>query len=305
MKSRTDTIYDIREFNRFYTNILGLLDRRILGSGYSLTEARILYELNETGRCIANELTVRLRIDKSYLSRILAGFEKKGLVRREPSPDDSRSYRIELTEEGVSTVRRLNERSDRHIRRLLLRLSDAECGEVRAAMDTIQTRLSGANDVNIRPYRDSDVDFVITNQIALYEREYGFTAAAWKAYVTDAVRRFAGGFDEARDCMYILEYRGVLSGCVAIAHAGDRSAQLRFFFLEKAVRGLGLGGRLMDLAIAFCREKHYRHVFLWTCSKLDAARYLYGKHGFRIAEARENDEWGEPMVEERWELDLS
>ena len=111
-------------------------------------------------------------------------------------------------------------------------------------------------------------------------------------------------FDGARDCMYIVELRGVPAGCIAIAHTGNGSAQLRFFFLEKAARGLGLGGRLMDLAIAFCKEKNYRHVFLWTCSKLDAARYLYGKYGFRIAETKENSDWGGPMVEELWELDM-
>ncbi len=304
MADRTDTIHRVREFNRFYTSILGLLDRRILDSGYSLTEARILYELQENGPCTASELCARLPIDKSYLSRLLAGFAKKGLVRREPSREDGRSYGLELTELGASTVRELGECSDRQIRRLLQSLSDTECGEVRASMDVIQARLAGANNVAIRPYRDSDVGFVIGNQIALYEKEYGFTSSAWQAYVAEAVHQLTDRFDGARDCMYIVELRGVPAGCIAIAHTGKGSAQLRFFFLEKAARGLGLGGRLMDLAIAFCREKNYRHVFLWTCSKLDAARYLYGKYGFRIVETKENSDWGGPMVEERWELDM-
>lgn len=304
MADRTDTIRRIREFNRFYTSVLGLLDRHILDSGYSLTEARILYELRENGRCAANELSARLQVDKSYLSRLLAGFAKKGLVRREPSTEDGRSFDLELTELGASTVRELGESSDRQIRRLLLRLSDAECGEVRASMDVIRQHLSPANAVSIRPYRDADFGFVVDNQIALYETEYGFTSAAWKTYVTDAVHQLNDRFDENKDCMYIAEYRGAPAGCIAVAHTGKGSAQLRFFFLEKAARGLGLGGRLMDLAIEFCREKRYRHVFLWTCSKLDAARYLYGKYGFRIAETKENSDWGGPMVEERWELDM-
>ena len=303
MMNRADTIHEIRKFNRFYTNVLGLLDRDILDSGYSLTEARILYEISESGQCIANDLSVRLRLDKSYLSRILAGFEKKGLIRRAVSPDDSRAYCIELTKNGASAVHSLIERSNRYIQQLVFGLSDSECGEVRASMEFIANHLSKASAINIRPYKDADVDFVIANQIALYEQEYGFTSAAWKTYVTDAVCRFTGNFNETKDCMYILEYHGVVSGCIAIARAGDQSAQLRFFFLEKAVRGMGMGNRLMDLAMVFCKEKNYRHVFLWTCNKLDAARYLYGKYGFRVTETKENSDWGEIMVEERWELD--
>ena len=303
MTDRADTIREIRKFNRFYTHVLGLLDRDILDSGYSLTEARILYELSESGRCIANDLSVRLQLDKSYLSRIIAGFEKTGLVRRAVSPDDSRAYWIELTKKGVLTVHGLIERSNRQIQQLVFGLSDSECGEVLVSMEVIQNHLSKASAISIRPYRDSDVDFVIANQIALYETEYGFTSAAWKTYVTDAVHRFTGNFDETKDCMYILEYLGVVSGCIAIAHVGDQSAQLRFFFLEKAVRGMGMGSRLMDLAMVFCQKMSYRHVFLWTCNKLDAARYLYGKYGFRVTETKENSNWGEMMVEERWELD--
>ena len=100
MQERTDMIHRMREFNRFYTHVLGLLDRNILDSGFSLTEARILFELQEAGHCIANDLSAKLGIDKSYVSRILAGFEKKGLVCREVSRDDGRSHTIALTDKG-------------------------------------------------------------------------------------------------------------------------------------------------------------------------------------------------------------
>jgi DNA-binding MarR family transcriptional regulator/N-acetylglutamate synthase-like GNAT family acetyltransferase len=305
MRDREDSIRDIREFNRFYTNVLGLLDRYMLDSDFSLTEARILYELSEAGRCIANELSVRLQVDKSYLSRILAGFEKKDLVRREVSPDDSRASSIELTEKGKREFSALSEQSNRQIRRLLGWLSDEECGEVTASMETIRRHLTKVNEVQIRPFTDADVSFVIGHQLDLYEKEYGFTSPVWKAYVQDAVHRLVDRFDAAKDCMLILEYRGVPSGCIAVAHAQGFAAQLRFFFLESAVRGLGLGGRLMEYAIAFCKEKQYKHVFLLTNSILDAARYLYRKHGFRLTDAHTIEEWGEAFVEERWDLDLS
>jgi hypothetical protein len=84
--------------------------------------------------------------------------------------------------------------------------------------------------VTIRPFTGSDVDFVISGQLALYKSEYGFTSDIWKAYLTDGVQTFVKYFDPENDCMYILEYRGIPSGCVAITHAGAATAQLRFFF---------------------------------------------------------------------------
>ena len=146
---------------------------------------------------------------------------------------------------------------------------------------------------------------MIDGQIELYEAEYGFTTPVWKTYVADAVRRLDDRFDADRDCMYILEYNGEKAGCIAVGHADDGAAQLRFFFLRPSVRGLGIGNTLMELALGFCREKRYRHVFLLTSNRLDAARYLYAKFGFQLTESHTNLDWGDEFVEERWDLVLS
>ncbi len=305
MGTKADMISDIRGFNRFYTNILGLLDRHILQSEYSLTEARILFELNETGITTANALCAKLSIDKSYMSRMLSGFEKKGLIQKEVSKDDSRAYTITLSDKGQQVMRELSAKSSEQIDRLLAPLSDAQCREVHAAMQTIQKRLSqAAAACVIRPFRQEDVDFIISGQIRLYETEYGFTSDIWKGYVRDGVQKLVAQFDEQKDCVLILEANGVPAGCIAITHTGDDTARLRFFFVESAARGLGAGRRLMDMAIEFCRKKQYRHVFLWTCDQLDAARYLYASYGFAITDTHKNDEWGAPVVEERWDLEL-
>jgi DNA-binding MarR family transcriptional regulator/GNAT superfamily N-acetyltransferase len=294
-----------RGFNRFYTNILGLLDKHILESDFSLTEGRILFELQEIGPSMANTLSQRLNIDKSYLSRILAKFEMNGLIEKEVSGDDSRAYVIRLSEKGTEQFHALSEKSSDQITRLLAPLDDAACREIQAAMADIKKHLTWATSgLLIRPFTQADIDFVISRQILLYETEYGFTSDVWKTYVAEAVQQLADQFDPQRDCMLILERGGVPCGCIAIAHADQTTAQLRFFFVEASLRGLGAGRRLMDTAMAFCREKHYRHVFLWTCDRLDAARYLYAKNGFQITSTHENNEWGAPMTEEQWDLEL-
>jgi GNAT superfamily N-acetyltransferase len=160
---------------------------------------------------------------------------------------------------------------------------------------------SVASNLTIRPFKLNDMDFVIAHQLALYEREYGFTSEIWRAYLTDGVRNFVNHFDSENDCMFILDKNGVPSGCIAITHVDEATAQLRFFFLEPEIRGLGAGRKLIDQAIDFCKERKYGCVFLWTFSTLIAARHLYGSKGFQITETNKNRDWGETVLEERWE----
>ena len=136
-----DIVNGVRQFNRFYTGVLGLLDSTILDSGFSLSEARVLYELSENGPCMAKALSDGLGIDKSYLSRMLGRFAKLGLVQKRPSPSDGRASALVLTETGAAAMRELNARSDRQIGKLLYALTSAQQAEVRAAMEAIQTRL--------------------------------------------------------------------------------------------------------------------------------------------------------------------
>ena len=156
----------------------------------------------------------------------------------------------------------------------------------------------------LRPFRKSDLGYVIRGQLALYAAEYGFTSEIWIAYLTGGVRDFSENFDRARDCMYIAEHNRIPCGGIAITHADDGTAQLRFYFMEKKFRGRGAGRRLIDRAIAFCRTAGYGQVFLWTFSSLDAARHLYAATGFRITDTHVNNEWGKSILEEKWELEL-
>lgn len=184
-------------------------------------------------------------------------------------------------------------------------LNGRECEEIRAAMETVRRRLTKATtNFVIRPFRESDVDYVISGQLRLYAAEYGFTSEVWKSYVTDGVHDLIDRFDAEKDCLYILECDGVPSGSVAITHTDGNTAQLRFFFIESTMRGLGVGRKLIDRVVDFCGEKGYDRIILWTFSTLYAARHLYESKGFRITETQQNNDWGEPILEERWDLEL-
>lgn len=305
MEEKIDLITEIRGFNRFYTNILGLLDQHILDSGYSLTEARVLFEISKTERCTANQLCSALKVDRSYMSRMITKFEKNGLLTRHPSPTDNRHMEIHLTEEGMGLFHELNNRSNKQIGELLTKLDDEQQKKIWEAMRTIKKYLTVAtSNIEIRPYREDDVEYVIDRQLSLYESERHFASEIWKKYLVEGVMALIEKFNPEKDCMYILEFNGNPAGCVAITHTQDDTAQFRYFFLEPELRGLGAGHKLMDMALNFCREKNYKHVFLWTVSAQETARVLYKNAGFEITQTSKNEDWGVPVLEEKWELDL-
>ena len=131
------TITGIRAFNRYYTSILGLLDRHILNSEYSLPEARILYELSQREGVQASGIIESLGIDKGYLSRILDQFATKKLIVRKRSQDDGRLMHIYLTEKGRAASDKLNEASDEQLQSLLSGLSPADGEELSRHMTAI------------------------------------------------------------------------------------------------------------------------------------------------------------------------
>lgn len=300
-----DIVTEIRGFNRFYTNILGLLDQYIVDSGYSLTEARILFEISKTDICTANQLCSVLNVDRSYMSKIINKFERNGLISRSTCDTDNRNIEIHMTEKGMAAFHELNDRSNKQIEDMLAKLEEGECEKLINGIRTVKKYFSKVTkDIKIRPYREQDIEYVIDRQLSLYESERQFTTEIWKNYLTQGVISLVEKFDPEKDCMFILECDGNASGCVAITHTEEHTAQLRYFFLEPELRGLGAGTNLLNTALEFCRQKKYRHVFLWTVSAQEAARVLYRNAGFTITETSENESWGVPVLEEKWELDL-
>ena len=302
---KNDVITEIRGFNRFYTNILGLLDQHIIDSGYSLTEARIIFEIGKTDTCTANQLCSILDIDRSYMSKIINKFEKQQLVNRTICSTDNRNIEIHMTDKGKAVLHELEKNANRQIEELILKLNNAEWEELINGIRVVKKYFSRATkSIKIRPYREDDIPYVIDRQLSLYEAERNFTTDIWKKYLTQGVLALVERFDSEKDCIFILECNGSPAGCVAITHTKDTMAQLRYFFLEPELRGLGVGTDLLNKALSFCREKKYSHVFLWTVSAQEAARILYKKAGFEITETSENESWGIPVLEEKWDLDL-
>jgi DNA-binding MarR family transcriptional regulator len=134
----------IRSFNRFYTNIIGLLDQHFLDSPFSLTEGRVLYEICNTEECSAKKIRESIIIDEGYLSRILDTFAKRGLIRKIRSSEDGRLWIIIPTEKGKREFAGLNDNSNRLITQMIENLSEEERADLLNKMEGIRTLLEKA-----------------------------------------------------------------------------------------------------------------------------------------------------------------
>jgi DNA-binding MarR family transcriptional regulator/GNAT superfamily N-acetyltransferase len=292
----------IRAFNRFYTNVIGVLGEGLLNTPYSLTEARVLFELAHRPSTEVADLRRSLAIDAGYLSRILSRFETDGLTKRTRSESDGRRRVIRLTSRGRRAFRLLNSRSEDQVRGLLEPLSDEEQKRLIGAMDAITRILSdrGAPDVFVlRPPESGDWGWVVQRHGALYAFEYGWNEE-FESLVARIVADYVDDHDPKRESAWIAEVDGEPVGCVFCVRKEEKVAQLRLLLVEPSARGLGIGRRLVEECMKFARRAGYERMMLWTNSVLEDARRIYERAGFELVEERKHHSFGHDLVEQYW-----
>ena len=300
-------IETVRRFNRFYTRQIGLLQEHLLESPFSLTEARVLYELAHHDETTARTLGADLQLDAGYLSRMLEAFRKRGLVERAPSTTDGRQRLVRLTPRGRKAFARIDGDSSRDVRALLRTLAEEAQARLIESMHTIETVL-GTPRVTRTPYllraqEPGDMGWVVQRHGAIYAREYGWDAT-FEALVAEIVAKFVRHFDPKHERCWIAERDGVNVGCVFLVRKNRTVGQLRLLLVEPSARGLGIGARLVEECSRFARQVGYRRIVLWTNSVLHAARRIYEAAGYRLVEQDRHHSFGKDLVGQNWELKL-
>jgi DNA-binding MarR family transcriptional regulator/GNAT superfamily N-acetyltransferase len=298
----------IRHFNRFYTQILGLLNNKLLKSDYSLTEARILFELSETPDLVSRDLSQQLHLDPAYLSRLLMRFEKQRLIHKKKSPEDTRKQVISLTSQGRSAIDTLQKMSNLQITSSLINITKEEYEQLVKAMETIEQIFTEVKSqpkmFTLRPHRPGDIGYITYRHAVFYSQTYGFDAT-FDAYVASGLSQFIMQYDPQKEYLWVAEEETTLAGSIAIVNVKNAVAQLRWFLVEPQFRGRGLGKKLLSEAIAFCKRRNYQKIILWTVSNLYAARKLYEQFGFQVSTNKTHQIWGQELTEELWELELN
>jgi DNA-binding MarR family transcriptional regulator/GNAT superfamily N-acetyltransferase len=297
----------VRQFNRFYTRQIGVLEERLLDTPFSLTESRVLYELANRAARTASELAKDLGLDAGYLSRILRSFESRGFVTRTPSQIDGRQTHLELTPEGRSAFLPLDRRSREAVTAMLATLDEARQRRLIAAMGTIEATLGAPRDKPpylLRPHQAGDMGWVVSRHGALYTQEYGWDIA-FEALVAEIVAAFIKNFDATRERCWIAEVDGERVGSVFVVRQSDQVAKLRLLLVEPHARGLGIGARLVDECVRFSRQTGYKTLTLWTNHVLHAARHIYQQRGFRLVQEEKHRMFGPELIGQTWELQVS
>ncbi|AWL99810.1 bifunctional helix-turn-helix transcriptional regulator/GNAT family N-acetyltransferase [Bradyrhizobium amphicarpaeae] len=302
-----DRIAAVRAFNRFYTRKLGVLDQHLGKSPFSLSEARVLYELAHRDELAAKEIGLELGLDPGYLSRIVQSFEEKGLITRKPLPADRRQYQLSLTAKGRQTYAKLNLSSQNEVAAMLAQLSAEDATRLTQAMATIETVLERRRTqpaaVMLRSHRVGDMGWVISKQAAAYAAAYNWDIS-YEALVAEICAQFIKNYDAAREHCWIAEVGGEPVGSVFLVKATDEIAKLRLLQVEKRARGLGVGRALVEQCMQGARERGYKRMTLWTQSILVAARGIYKSAGFELVSTKPHHSFGQDLVGETWERDL-
>jgi len=297
----------VRRFNRFYTRRIGVLQEGLLQSPFSLAEARVLYEVAHRDRPTAAELGKELGLDAGYLSRILRGLRKRGLVDRRPSAADGRTKLLALTRRGKAAFATLDERSRREIGAMLAALPPRGQSRLGEAMGAIEELLGGARRAAVpyllRSHQPGDMGWVVHRHGVLYAQEYGWDER-FEGLVAEIVARFVKRFDPKRERCWIAEQDGEIVGSVFLVKQSRTVARLRLMLVEPKARGMGIGTRLVGECVRFARQAGYRKITLWTNSVLRAARHIYEQSGFRLVHEEPHTSFGHDLVGETWDLRL-
>jgi DNA-binding MarR family transcriptional regulator/GNAT superfamily N-acetyltransferase len=292
----------VRAFNRFYTNMIGLLRGKYLDTSYSLTEARVLFELAQRDASEVTDLRRTVDIDAGYLSRILARFVSDGLVTRQRSAADGRRQVISLTENGRSAVAGLDTRSAAQTRDMLAGVHDDDQRRLLDAMHVITGVLSGSprpRGYVLRAPLAGDMGWVVQRHGALYAEQFGWDET-FEALVARIVADYVEHRDPHREAAWIAEVDGAPAGCVFCVRKDDRTAQLRMLLVEPWARGLGIGSRLVEEVLRFARRAGYSGITLWTNDVLADARRIYQRAGFTLDDEARHHSFGKDLVEQNW-----
>jgi DNA-binding MarR family transcriptional regulator/GNAT superfamily N-acetyltransferase len=303
----TQRVAAVRRFNRFYTQNLGVLRPGWLDSTFSLTEARVLYEIKQHEGVTASSIARDLGLDAGYLSRILRGFHRNGLIRKNVSPDDGRQSLLSMTAHGRKAFDPLERRTEQQVGALLGRLTASQQHHLISAMRTIETIIVPTpkveSEIILRRPRPGDFGWVIARHGELYAQEFGW-ADDFEGLCAQIVADFVCKYDAKYERCWIAKMEGQNVGSVFLVKDSEKVARLRLLLVDPVARGRGLGTRLTDECIRFARRRGYRSITLWTHQVLTVARHIYERAGFQLTSSEPRRSFGRNVISEHWDLML-
>ncbi|MGH1446318.1 MAG: bifunctional helix-turn-helix transcriptional regulator/GNAT family N-acetyltransferase [Cognatishimia sp.] len=302
-----DYITQIRQFNRDYTVKLGLLDSSYLGSGLTLTQARVLQEIAITGEngASARDIALRIGTDEGYLSRILSKFVKQGWVSRQPDGADARRKVLTMTKVGQAVYAPLDAASRELTRDLTAHLSEPAQDALCAWLSQVQRLLTKPehSDITVRGLQAGDLGWITEAHGRLYAQDEGYDLR-FEALVARILADYVDVPHAQNRAFIAVDTNGQRLGCTFVVHDDDDTMRLRLVLLEPVARGRGLGKRLLAMALEHAKANNYKKMVLWTHESHQAAIALYKKAGFSLVSSEAAEAFGKQVVDQVWEKSL-
>lgn len=294
----------LRAFNRDFSQLMGLLESRYMGSDLSVVEARVLYEIVQREPVLARDIARPLRLDPGYLSRIVARLLRRGFVERGRG-EDARERPLSLTAAGRAAYAELDRTTAAQTARMIAPLGEDGARRLGALLGEAGMLLFGAvpGEWSLRTFRTGDMGLITARQSILYHEGYGW-GRGMEALIGEITAAFLRDFKSGREQCWIAEREGRMLGSVFLVEEDAETARLRLLYVEPEARGIGVGQALVKQCTAFAREAGYRRIVLWTHAVLESARRIYAGEGYRIVETHTHDDFGKPELSESWLLEL-
>ncbi|AKM07631.1 bifunctional helix-turn-helix transcriptional regulator/GNAT family N-acetyltransferase [Pelagerythrobacter marensis] len=294
----------LRAFNRGFSQFMGLLEPRYMGSEWSPVEARVLYEIANRQPVLARDIATFLRLDPGYLSRLIRRLIDRRHVERGRG-EDARERPLVLTEAGKAAFAALDSETAAQTERLVRPLGVDGARRLDVLLAEVGALLfgEGGGEWQLRPFRVGDMGLITARQAQLYHQTYGWDRGM-EALIGEITAAFLRDHQPGREQCWIAERDERMLGSVFLVEEDADTARLRLLYVEEEARGTGIGRALVRQCSDFAREAGYRRIVLWTHTVLESARRIYAAEGYRIVDRHTHDDFGKPESSESWLLEL-
>ncbi|EDT02407.1 transcriptional regulator, MarR family with acetyltransferase activity [Burkholderia ambifaria IOP40-10] len=310
-KPRDATILELRDFSRKLVRELGFMRATLADSDLAPSAVHAVLEIGMAPGISAKDLGSILRLDKSNTSRQLSRLETAGFVTRRISPDDARATELYLTADGQKLRKKIDQFATRQVSNALRRMVPADQQTLVRALALYSDALAQDNGAETPPpnpdagqivdgYQPGCIGDIASLHARFYSEHWGFGAFFEKKVATE-LAEFAGALPAEGKALWLHAENGRALASVAIdGNKATGIAHLRWFIVDDALRGAGIGRQLMTRAMHFVDEQQFGETYLWTFKGLDSARHLYESFGFALTSESEGAQWGTHVIEQRF-----
>lgn len=305
-----ELIAEIRRASRQFVREHGFLQKTLAGTSLPPSAVHAIIEIAMSGPLTAKDLSERLNLEKSTISRLVKTLETSGELTSTPHEADGRSQMLSLTKQGQQTYTAASTYAEDLVRRALKVMEGSSPEDLARTLSSYTEAMTASRTGTPAPKQDYEIvegyqTGMIGDVSAMHARTHGPIVGfgpAFESVVSKAMAEFMPRLaNPVNNSWSVVENGRVVASITIDGEDLDNNiAHLRWFIMEPHLRGSGLGRRLLDKAVQHCDRHGFGEIHLWTLKGLDPARKLYELNGFSLVDEYQGDQWGKMVTEQKF-----